>query len=319
MERSRNDSIEDLKKVPGIGYSIAEQIIDKFEINSIEDLKELEASKLSEIRGLSMKKSLAVLEFSRSMDSKDSVRCEQCDRYVGFAESISGMRDSYFCSAECKDIWERRRANSLFEDYDESHSEDPRLCSFCSKEIGDINIESDGDVFCSKLCIERWKFQEEKVNVKCDYCGKEFSRLRTLAKLRDHHFCTFKCKDLWETGEDMLFLNCEYCGKEFTRKKALVSKTGHQFCSLDCKKNWRDRDDLITVKCEFCGEKFKRKRILIHRSEKQFCSYRCKNYWDDEDLLLKCDICGKGFRRKRKFIIGDEPKYCSYSCKCVGE
>ncbi len=310
MEKSRREIIADLKKIPDVGESTAKKLIDEFSVSSLEDITKLKIEELAGIQGLGMKKAEYIIEYVASINSADKVKCGNCEKEISRSEAISGIRDNHFCSSECSDRWGVKKEEKVFLDSDDEEN----VCDHCGKEVDEPDIVSDGVVFCSKECFERWKFLEERVEVSCDYCSREFTRLKTIAEMREHHFCSFRCKDMWETRNDILLLNCEYCDGEFSRKKELVDRSEHQFCSYTCKERWPHRDTLETIPCEYCGEEFTRKRILVDRSEHDFCSYTCKESREEELINLICEHCGKNFRRKRKFSERYDIQYCSYNC-----
>ncbi len=313
MERIRNEIIEDLRKIPGIGASTAEKLMDELSVKSLDDISKLKVEELAEIQGLGMERAKSIIDYA-STASADKVKCTFCDKKISGFEMVTGIKDNHFCTSECRDKWEAKKEESVFLESYTDASPEIVVCVHCGKEVKEPEMISNGDVFCSKKCFERWKFYEERVAVSCEYCDREFTRLKTFAEMREHHFCSIRCKDMWETRNDILLLNCEYCDKEFTRKKELVDKSEHQFCSYSCKERWPTKDHIETVSCEFCGEKFTRKRILIDRSEHRFCSYSCKKAWENLSATLTCDNCSIEFTRKRRFVDESELQFCSYKC-----
>ncbi len=297
-------------KVPGIGASLAEVLISELSVNTVDELTLLKLEDLQGIKGMGRERAEALLEHVRDMETEE---CGFCGKKVSGFEVINSMTGDHFCSKDCRDKWESKRMDSVFMDNDE-HATEKVVCDFCGNIPDSSEVIRNGNLFCSTECFERWKFREDRVAVGCEYCGREFTRLKALAEMRKHHFCTYRCRDMWETRNDILVLHCEYCDREFTRKKGLADRSEHQFCSYECKKRWPIRDELVTVACEYCGDDFKRKRILIDRSEEQLCSYGCKKSWEEQAITLTCDICGKDFSRKRKFVEQYEVQFCSYNC-----
>lgn len=68
------------------------------------------------------------------------------------------------------------------------------------------------------------------MKIKCDYCGKEFSRRPSSIKAKN--YCCKECRH----ADKVTIVRCDACGKEFEKWNADVSV--HNFCSRECAKTF---------------------------------------------------------------------------------
>lgn len=66
------------------------------------------------------------------------------------------------------------------------------------------------------------------MKIRCDYCGKEFSRVPSAIKAKN--YCCKECRH----ADKVQIVRCDNCGKEFEKWKANVLE--HNFCSRECAK-----------------------------------------------------------------------------------
>lgn len=66
------------------------------------------------------------------------------------------------------------------------------------------------------------------MKIRCDYCGKEFSRVPSAIKAKN--YCCKECRH----ADKVQIVRCDNCGKEFEKWKADVLE--HNFCSRECAK-----------------------------------------------------------------------------------
>ena len=66
------------------------------------------------------------------------------------------------------------------------------------------------------------------MKIRCDYCGKEFSRVPSAIKAKN--YCCKECRH----ADKVQIVRCDNCGKEFEKWKADVLE--HNFCSCECAK-----------------------------------------------------------------------------------
>lgn len=92
-----------------------------------------------------------------------------------------------------------------------------------------------GAAVCSRECSNDVRATTTFVLVKCEQCGKEVRKYRSLAK-HAHKFCSIKCKQAWWRGPnhsayDSETVICQMCGNEFVALKSRNRK----FCSTACR------------------------------------------------------------------------------------
>lgn len=162
--------------------------------------------------------------------------CEICKKKYYILERLS--EESRFCSRKCQGVSKRNSVN--------------KECVHCKKIFrlpksslkaygGKYNIGS----FCSAKCKYKhyrengWPKSKEKVEVKCEVCGKK--ELVHPYKGEHQRFCSRECKHK-AVGEHLSVLfsqpdkyelrKCKWCESEF---KVLKSKKGRgKFCSREC-------------------------------------------------------------------------------------
>lgn len=68
------------------------------------------------------------------------------------------------------------------------------------------------------------------MKIKCDYCGKEFSRRPS--EIKAENYCCKECRH----SAKIVIVKCDTCGKEFEKWKGCVFE--HNFCSCECAKTF---------------------------------------------------------------------------------
>lgn len=164
-----------------------------------------------------------------------------------------------------------------------------KTCVFCGKEFDGRKHQK----FCCRNCVS--KSQENKVEIKCTYCGKAIQKQPNQLKNYKHHYCSRECKDIhtgilqrgenhpmWNGGK--IRFNCETCGNEHEQFKSVYEKSDHHYCSPECRydgisKNYRGDKrynfSLKTITCDQCGGTVAKKPSRIKRNMKNFCSAEC--------------------------------------------
>lgn len=114
----------------------------------------------------------------------------------------------------------------------ESFEKNARTCPICGKRF---LPKTSSQIYCSLKC--KFKAQQRRVSVTCDYCGKEFFVTPTIAKATKHHFCSPSCKRKWkeERRKDVkrFHLSKELREKVFDRWHGKCAICGKQGTYLD--------------------------------------------------------------------------------------
>lgn len=108
------------------------------------------------------------------------------------------------------------------------------ICPICKKEY---ESPVKNRKTCSKECSVIRIRQNAMVKITCDYCGKEFERIRNRVK-PTKNFCSVECRAKSTKVREVR--NCSYCGKTIERKKSsFKNATGDGervdvYCSREC-------------------------------------------------------------------------------------
>ena len=193
-------------------------------------------------------------------------------------------------------------------------------CYLCNKEF-QLNEEQEKDFienlnyqyFCSNECQSKHKdimnqlisqVQEEdenNLNHKCYYCGKEFilsPYQKYKIKQNPNHkcYCSKECQN--EASKKKIIYNCNYCGKEFIlsrNQQFLISKNpSHKcFCSRKCQNEAKKL--LLNYICPQCNKKFilnKDQRFVLKKNivNMCFCSPNCRSKYVISQTINKRTI-----------------------------
>jgi 5-methylcytosine-specific restriction endonuclease McrA len=120
-------------------------------------------------------------------------------------------------------------------------------CEFCNIEFkpppGNIGR------FCSKPCYNAYRaenpreFGDKRVEVSCEYCGKEFTNRRCDIKNTKHNYCSSTCSARWRSKalaeqklkmtESGVPLTCLHCSKRYYDKPHRAAT--RKYCSAMCR------------------------------------------------------------------------------------
>ena len=170
------------------------------------------------------------------------------------------------------------------------------ICTVCNKEF---RSEKKNQKFCSSKC--QGIYNQKRIKVKCDYCGKEYDTTNSLYKGKEHHYCSEKCRNkghsINQTGKlkTSTISNCTYCGETMIRKSGQLNK--NIFCCRKCYNLWQSeklsgenspsyKGGLIELECNYCGKKIFKKKSQI--ANNNYCSVECmgndrKNIYSGEN------------------------------------
>jgi len=141
-----------------------------------------------------------------------------------------------------------------------------RNCKQCGKEFFKKYANRKGD-FCSQQCYREYRKINNREEVKCLNCGKEFSREKSTYK----KYCSDKCRREFAKKGIYVERECLVCGQKFTVRRCQDKK----LCSIKCRGEYRKRKQKVI--CEICG-----KEIILPQSiakNRRFCSNKCMFVW----------------------------------------
>lgn len=149
--------------------------------------------------------------------------CENCKKQFE-TKSYLGKGKRIFCSTTCSTAKESTLNGRKW-------AGEWRTCEICKKEFWltryFVNIAGKGR-FCSKKCmgIDR----EKQTTVKCETCGKQITKAKSIIERHQHNYCTKEC---WAKSMhvDRIKQTCKNCGKTY---KVIPSKQKSMFCSKTC-------------------------------------------------------------------------------------
>ena len=182
-------------------------------------------------------------------------------------------------------------------------------CQNCGKEFDKI-YPSKIKKYCSKKCLLESKSKKVKwITFTCEFCGKEFQRLRRLVVSSENKgipikYCSRKCKsDAW--GVNQVEGICPVCGKKFMKQARY--KNQNTCCSPQCsaknpKNSCLDSHKKIDCICVNCGKEFKRhiSSMKNHVTDKFFCTQTCFNEYRLKNPISKYEkriysVCAKEY------------------------
>ena len=130
---------------------------------------------------------------------------------------------------------------------------------------------------------------QNKVRVKCDYCGNEFYRYPSQLAGKDKVYCSEECR--WQIGRE-LNLRCDYCGNAFHRAPSEIAKWADRGCTQTyCSRECYDRARQASLpeghrpagrwgkhyaECIQCGKSMYLRPSRIHTDHENFCSMACR-------------------------------------------
>ena len=115
------------------------------------------------------------------------------------------------------------------------------ICKECGKKFNSKKKET---MFCSKECLDKYKYSDNRHLVKCSQCGVEFETNKSKHINNKEVFCSRECYGKWRSanyaGENnqnynSFTIKCDYCKKEFVIKPSAFKHGQNHFCSVKCK------------------------------------------------------------------------------------
>ena len=194
-----------------------------------------------------------ISEFIKDNSRKDCYKstCKQClkekrQKYICVCNTCgktfkSGTKNANYCSNACKPQSQQNRIKVN--------------CCICNKEIfkTPYALKRSKHIYCSVECKNKGnsKFYsgenspnlKEKIECKCDYCGKEMLLNEYDYNISEHHYCSNKCRNahrsIWYRGKrhkgyTKVKFNCEICGEEVEQTKCQYDSNEHHYCSYEC-------------------------------------------------------------------------------------
>lgn len=98
--------------------------------------------------------------------------CNNCKK-----EFSDYFENTKYCSRECMNKFKRNNGKLKYKN-----------CKICGERF---RPSYSGQIFCSVEC--RVKSTENKIECKCEFCGKSFFRIASEVNKNEHHYCSKKC------------------------------------------------------------------------------------------------------------------------------
>lgn len=178
---------------------------------------------------------------------------------------------------------------------------------------------------------------QEKQNLICNYCNREFKipvyeYKRSLQRNCKNFYCSKKCEHSYHESNRHVF-NCSNCKKEFTISPAKyknITKTKQKniFCNRNCYFEFTENNKIYhKYNCIHCEKEFTLSNSEKIQKDKKgikisFCSTECLVTHSKEkaSVYLNCPVCDKEFRitkARYNYSIKRNIKYicCSISCR----
>lgn len=134
----------------------------------------------------------------RNIEAKYYVKCPACGK-EWLTDRPNRSRGIY-CSNECKKESRRltvKKNNDKSKErkkewHKKTYSRVTKECVICGKTFN----PNGGDKCCSTKCSEklRQQYKPPTVNIRCDYCGKDFEIISHIVKYHPKHYCSKDCQ-----------------------------------------------------------------------------------------------------------------------------
>lgn len=215
--------------------------------------------------------------------------CERCGKSYKIIPAFKDIQK--FCSQDC------------YKKYRVENGIPPKICPICNKTFRTTHRNQ---IYCSKKC--NGISGQNRIRCSCDYCGKEFDRIKSEVEKNKRHYCSNECKILGMTWshEDIEKLK-KYYGKLPKREllKIISDKWDYdairrkaQYLGLTTSRNWTE-DEIKILKENYSKCMMKELLILLPNrtnlsitekaKEYKLVSYfiLSQRYTDEEDLFIK--------------------------------
>ena len=120
-------------------------------------------------------------------------------------------------------------------------------CSNCGVETQKKKSKNRKNIFCGKDCYLSFIRTKDRVNLTCDGCSVEFTRITSSCHQGKLNYCSAKCRPRVSGLQTQL---CLTCNSEVKRYASLMPKNGNVFCNNSCAAIWKNknRDPTITTR-----------------------------------------------------------------------
>ena len=155
-----------------------------------------------------------------------NIKCDFCG--VSFYKVPSAIHDLNFCCRQHQNTYLSRKKNEI------NHTANT-ICNNCNKEIHKKPSHIGKLNFCNEKCRKEYINNNHRSTLKCEQCGKEFTRNNYHVENNNARFCSKECMDKWQR-RDYLYTHCFNCGKEIEvdKTRQMYHKTDMYFCSNKC-------------------------------------------------------------------------------------
>ena len=133
------------------------------------------------------------------------IKIKECRKFMKVCKDCEQLKlIKYFAKNKRMKDGRRNQCSKCL--YNQNKNRYSHICKQCNKEYKNGAKESN---FCSRKCLGLWngkrekgknnpRWQNNKVRVKCDYCGKEKILIPYYIENYKHHFCNKDCHKKWQ-------------------------------------------------------------------------------------------------------------------------
>ncbi|WP_226043305.1 HNH endonuclease [Natrinema sp. DC36] len=186
------------------------------------------------------------------------------------------------------------------------------------------------------------------IEVECDNCGTEFSRIQSEVEGKENLFCTQDCQTeflnktdiragenhpCWKGGD--VTVECSNCGAELARTRHRVNRCDEFFCDGDCKGQWQSENvsgeshpsySRAEVPCSNCGEQVAKMQSFLEAGMQPFCGKECHDEWQQEfaptgsdhpnyaRIETECGQCDKELQLRPYEYNPEGENFCDMEC-----
>lgn len=111
-------------------------------------------------------------------------------------------------------------------------------CSHCGSEFTSKKRKSNKHNFCCRNCYLDFIRTKDRVELICDGCGNNFTRINSEVGRGEKQYCSALCRP---RVSGLQIHNCLTCNSKVERYASLIAKNGRVFCNNSCAAIWKNK------------------------------------------------------------------------------